>query len=111
MFKVGDKVQTRGNHKARIIFDDAKGEYPVVALISKGDDEIPIAYTAEGKYFEGGASNTDLIPKPKTHTRYINVYTNHVGGLFKTRSDADCASGLKRTGCIKVELTEGQWDD
>ena len=52
--KAGKPVCTRGGRKARIIYFDAKGDYPIVALIETGNGEKVGQYMINGYY-------TDII--------------------------------------------------
>lgn len=50
----GAPVITRGNHPARIICTDAKGNLPIIALISNNGVENPVKYTLDGRYYTKG---------------------------------------------------------
>ena len=43
------KVQTRDGKPARVILWDALGPFPIIALVSFGDEEGPYSYTKDGK--------------------------------------------------------------
>lgn len=59
--KAGAKLVTRGGRQARIVSYDAKGNYPVIALISEYDGEVPLSYTICGRYSKFGQSQEDLF--------------------------------------------------
>ncbi len=62
--KLSSRVQTRDGRKARIICVDAKGYYPVIALVEDGGAEWPRLYTESGHYHNvlAVAVGLDLIP-------------------------------------------------
>ena len=59
------KVITRDGRNVRILCVDAKGDYPVVALIPDGEGEYkrdsPEAYTEDGYNYSGRISSLDLF--------------------------------------------------
>lgn len=61
--KAGAKVETRNGDPVRILCYDKKPDnYPILALINKESGEYPIAYKADGQYFQSGAnSQRDLV--------------------------------------------------
>jgi len=56
-------VKTRDGKPARIVCTDAKGNFPVVALIDCGGFESPSNYTADGRndWRDNVTSNMDLV--------------------------------------------------
>jgi hypothetical protein len=71
MFKVGDKVINGKGEKGRIICTDAKGEYPVIALMVIDELEWIMEFTQDGKCAPFPAklapfSDYDIKPIPKT---------------------------------------------
>ena len=54
-----------------------------------------------------------LKPKPVKHVLYISIYPGSpmVCAGNATRKDADLMAGPTRVACVRVELTEGQYDD
>lgn len=57
------KIKTRDGDPVRILCFNAKGMYPIVGLIDKGADEVPMSYTREGKcdWRPNVTSNYDLV--------------------------------------------------
>lgn len=61
-------VQTRDGRKARIICTDAKGEYPIVALITYEDgEEEPGMFYSNGAFISGQHTlpSRDLVNIPQ----------------------------------------------
>ena len=94
------KVITRDGRNARILCVDAKGDYPVVALIPDGEGEYkrdsPEAYTEDGYNYSGQISSLDLFFAPEIHKGWANVFggadgNSYVGDsrIFKSKEDAE----------------------
>lgn len=94
------KVITRDGRNARILCVDAKGDYPVVALIPDGEGEYkrdsPEAYTEDGYNYSGRISYLDLFFAPEIHEGWANVFggadgNSYVGDsrIFKSKEDAE----------------------
>lgn len=106
----GKPVCTRDGRKARIICFDAKGEHPIIALVTDGVQESPYNYTKEGYYYiEGVETMADLMMLPENKEGWVNVYK---GGLLDTKSyptkkeafDKACPEGYVDT--IKINWSE-----
>ena len=54
-----------------------------------------------------------LKPKPVKHVMYVNIYPGSpaICAGNATRKDADLFAGATRIACVRVEFTEGQYDD
>ena len=59
--KAGHPVCTRDGKPVRIVCFDAKGDYPIVALVYNTDEEFARTFTNEGLYCIGETSDYDLI--------------------------------------------------
>ena len=72
-YNQGATLRTRGGYPARIVATDAKGKYPIVALVDVGSEELALRYTKEGRVNAGNGiiSNYDLVTEEK---RYINLF-------------------------------------
>lgn len=94
------KVMTKDGRDVRILCVDAKGDYPVVALIPDGEGECkrdhPEMYTEDGCSYSGRMSFLDLFFAPETHEGWANVFggadgNSYVGDsrIFKSKEDAE----------------------
>ena len=63
------KVVTRDGKNARIICTDAKGKYPIVALIKNphNNTEYPSLFTKKGKYAPDMQHPDDIFFVPENH--------------------------------------------
>lgn len=85
------KVVTRDGRPVRIICTNAKGDYPVVALVPcVGGGEVPENYTANGLcYLNGEESNGDLFFDTEKKEGWANVYRNQQGKIIMSTSVYD----------------------
>ena len=86
--KAGKPVCTRDGRKARIICFDAKGEHPIIALVTDGAQESPYNYTEKGyHYIEDVETMADLMMLPEKKEGWINI--NKDACLFKSKEEAE----------------------
>ena len=68
-------VRRDGRKVTRFLCTDAKGDYPIVALVEKfSGSEMPISYTKEGENRIGAKSVGDLFFAPEKHEGWVNIY-------------------------------------
>ena len=113
------KIVTGDGRKVRrILCTDAKGNYPVVALVERQDGigDEPVAYTKDGNYIDGVVSFVhDLFFVTEKHEGWVIILKAHDGNtyigsscIFKTKEEAD-AEGVGWSGyvsSIKIEWEE-----
>lgn len=101
-------VRTRDGTPARIIATDAKGEYPIIALVGD-DEEDPFTFTAEGRYWTGNEeSGQDLVNAPETVERFYNVYLDGQMWPHDDRASADGAIGASsRIALVRMTFEDG----
>lgn len=116
------KVVTRDGRKVtRFLCTDAKGDYPIVALVEKfSGSEMPISYTKEGENRIGAKSNGDLFFVPEKHEGWVNIYkagvyretlvcmvNRYVGSsIWPTEEAAKTAADPDPVTTIKIEWEE-----
>ena len=76
------KVVTRNGRSARIICTDAKGNYPIVALIEEGGYDNALSYTKDGKLYVGETNDYDLFFAPEKHEGWLNIYRSDECGFY-----------------------------
>ena len=78
------KVVTRDGKPVRIICTDAKGDYPVVGLVSKNDKNLEDVETFNkyGKYLEKQTDERDLFFSPEKREGWVNIYRNVEGNVI-----------------------------
>ena len=109
------KVITRDGRNARIIFTDAKNNYPIVALIEmpNGREMLPRGYKKDGTYLIGEKLSCDLFFAPEKKEGWVNIYKYNskitTGSLvFNTKERAELAKGNRSDyiATIKIEWEE-----
>ena len=108
------KVVTREGKPARIICTDARGEYPVIALIEHYQEtlDVTFSFTKDGKWCTDGTnSNKDLFFVTEKHEGWTNVYeegTNRYldGCICSTEEEAKRIRGYGYITTIKIEWEE-----
>ena len=76
------KVVTRNGRSARIICTDAKGNYPIVALIEEGGYDNALSYTKDSKLYVGETNDYDLFFAPEKHEGWLNIYRSDECGFY-----------------------------
>ena len=103
------KVVTRNGRSARIICTDAKGNYPIVALIEEGGYDNALSYTKDGKLYVGETNDYDLFFASEKHEGWVNVYRDFddmmCGSVFATEEDAKC-NAKTAIATVKIEWEE-----
>ena len=108
------KVVTREGKPARIICTDARGEYPVIALIEHYQEtlDVTFSFTKDGKWCTDETnSNKDLFFAPEKHEGWTNVYeegTNRYldGCICSTEEEAKRIRGYGYITTIKIKWEE-----
>lgn len=111
------KVVTRDGRKVRIICTDAKGVFPIIALVERcdatfGTVEEPITYTKRGDYYSGKEHIFDLFFAPEKHEGWTNLYRNlandatYCGRIYNSEEEA------KRNATSDViTTTKIEWEE
>ena len=109
------KVVTREGNPVRIICTDARGEYPIIALVEHydGGNDNAYSYTKDGVYYPVETSEEDLFfasEAPEKHKAWINIYKSkalyQVGKLHETEKDAEVMRTKNCIATVKVEWEE-----
>ena len=112
--KAGKPICTRDGRKARIICFDAKGNYPIIALIDNTTKETDLHYTLSGRAHVYTEADYDLMMLPEKKEGWVNVYREESNNnerlieqtIYKTRKDAfdnACPKGYITTTKINWE--------
>lgn len=88
------KLVTRDGRKIeRILCTNAKGPYPIVALVESydGTTDNSLQYTKNGEYFIGGTSISDLFFASEKIEGWVNVYAGKKLGtiIHKSKEQAE----------------------
>ena len=90
------KVVTKDGRKVtRFLCTDARGQYPIVALIEALDDdkESAFSYTKDGHFYPDEEHDYNLFFAPEKHEGWVNLYRDirditYVGGIYISEKEA-----------------------
>ena len=111
------KVVTRDGRNVRILCTDAKGAYPIVALIETLDDSIEFVYKfkKDGHFLnnDDNNSNLDLFFVPEKHEGWINLYKNLEGfivpsRIYQTKEDAEKRGNVHDCYVVTAKI---EWEE
>lgn len=75
------KVITRDGRNARIICTDAKGNFPIIALVETyNGNETVLRLKENGRFYNDTENSSDLFFAPEKKTGWTNVYKYTFGG-------------------------------
>ena len=90
VFMIGDS-----SIPVRIICTDAKGYYPIIALVTlDATTECPFRYTEDGLANKDKKGKSDLYFKSVKKSGWVNIYTSKISGdtttgsICKTKEEA-----------------------
>jgi len=109
-------ITTRDGRPVRILCRDAKGDEPIIGLVSYDLYEVTERWGDNGRWHRSEDHRLDLINAPAARFRreaWVNVYPGPMECgvcLYDDREDADRSADPCRIACIKViiEGTEGE---
>ena len=105
------KLVTRGGRTVkRILCTDARGDYPIVALVDCGCYDTALSYTKDGGFYASNETSVyDLFFAPEKHEGWVNVYRDFddmmCGSVFATEEDAKC-NAKTAIATVKIEWEE-----
>jgi hypothetical protein len=103
-----------GGHRCRVFCTDLPGEYPVVVAVEDWDGDWLIeTYTLDGRLVAEQKS-IRIRNVPEKGVRYLNVYPDEtqIGNYaYFSRGEADRSACKDRIACVRVEYTEGEFDE
>ena len=112
------KVVTRDGRPVRIICTDARGEYPIIALVEdhEGAKDKALSSTKDGKFFSETDDVTDLFfapGAPEQHQGWMNIYKFSREGsayygstIWPTEEEAKSATDSSHVATVKIEWEE-----
>ena len=111
------KVVTRDGRKVKIIYTDAMGDYPIVALIEifDGTAERADSFTSKGSYYIGEVSNKDLFFDLEKHEGWVNIYKSKYDGyelsqVYQKKEDAENEKYINDSD-VYIATTKIEWEE
>ena len=107
------KIITRDNRNVRIVCTNAKGNYPIIALIENAHgNEIPFSYTKDGMYKTNIIDSKDLFFATEKHEGWVNIYRYLINNdpycnnvIYASEEEARHKGG---TACATVKI---EWEE
>ena len=108
------KIVTRdGRVVTKILCTDAKGPFPIVALVENPycKIEAPLSFNNKGRYSSGGEDSNDLFFAPEKREGWANIYGEFLAGeIFSTKEEAE--EYVKLTGAKGfVATAKVEWEE
>ena len=106
------KVVTRNGRKVnRFLCTDARGQYPIVALVKAldNDNELSFSYTKDGHFSPGEEHVYDLFFAPEKHEGWVNVCKSQIyrcGLIHNSEEEARRSRGCDTIATVKIEWEE-----
>lgn len=107
------KIVTKSGKPVRIICTDAKGKYPVIALISnKNGNEASFEFTKDGLWSADCENSLDLFFEPIKREGWVNVYRflsgPYCGDVFETKEYAETLGKASDTYITTIKI---EWEE
>ena len=110
------KLVTKGGKTVkRILCTDARGNYPIVALIDGGSYDNALSYTKEGKFYnrDTETSVNDLFFAPEKHEGYACIHFNDgiyylEDTIYSSKEEAD--NNAKKWD-DSIAVTKIEWEE
>ena len=112
--KAGKSVCTRDGRNARIIAFDAKGEHPIIALVTDGVQESPYNYTKAGYYYDESVETmADLMMLSEKKEGWVNVYKGIDGITFSKYPYQSKEEAIKSAGIMsnRIDTVKICWEE
>ena len=106
------KVITRDGNSVRILCTDAKGNFPIIALVEMYNGvETVLRLKENGHFYNDTEDSRDLFFVTEKHERWINLYKDDdivyaSMDAFNTKKEAKVASCSTCVTTVKVEWEE-----
>ena len=113
------KVITRDGNSVRILCTDAKGNFPIIALVKTyNGSETVLRLKENGRFYNDTENSSDLFFAPEKKTGWTNVYKYTFGGthlgevIYNSKEEAENNAKVYETDIntyittIKIEWEE-----
>lgn len=105
------KVITREGNSVEIIYTNAEGRYPIVAVVTnKEGNKVTIKCTKYGLWSENGESALDLFFEPIKKEGWVNIYNygsnRTTGDVYSNKEEAIKNKDLNYITTVKIEWEE-----
>lgn len=110
--KAGAPVCTRDGRPAKIIYWDAAGDDPIVALVNIGEHfQDALMYQKNGRFYSGEENKEDLMMVGRTREGWVNVQLNTNDGYRCTAVCADENTAKSLADEFTVATIKIEWEE
>lgn len=107
------KVVTREGNSVEIIYTNAEGRYPIVAVVTnKEGNKVTIKCTKYGLWSENGESALDLFFEPIKKEGWVNIYNDGsnitTGDVYSNKEEAIKNINFK---CNYITTVKIEWEE
>ena len=107
------KVVTREGNSVEIIYTNAEGRYPIVAVVTnKEGNKVTIKCTKYGLWSENGESALDLFFEPIKKEGWLNIYNDGsnitTGDVYSNKEEAIKNINFK---CNYITTVKIEWEE
>jgi len=103
-------VQTKKyKYPVKILTTEVRGLSSVLGYI--GDGTCLCGWNSEGKMCSSGGHENDLENVPEKKVMYVNVYMDGSSRVCDLKEEVIKLQSEKCIACIRIEYTEGQFDE
>ena len=107
------KVVTREGNSVEIIYTNAEGRYPIVAVVTnKEGNKVTIKCTKYGLWSENGESALDLFFEPIKKEGWLNIYNDGsnitTGDVYSNKEEAIKNINFK---CKYITTVKIEWEE
>ena len=107
------KVVTREGNSVEIIYTNAEGRYPIVAVVTnKEGNKVTIKCTKYGEWSENGESALDLFFEPIKKEGWVNIYNDGsnitTGDVYSNKEEAIKNINFK---CKYITTVKIEWEE
>ena len=111
----GRRIITKDGRNVRIICTDAKGNFPIIALVETyNGNETVLRLKENGRFYNDTENSSDLFFAPEKHEGWLNIYRGERGfylrgNPYKSKEEADeVAKANYKTFCATVKI---EWEE
>ena len=108
----GKPVCTRGGRRVRIIYFDAKGDYPIVALIETGNGEKVVQYMIDGHCTNIiSQCYDDLMMLPEKKEGWVNVDKRSNGDVIISKPYPTRDEAIHNSIELTIDTVNIEWEE
>lgn len=107
------KVITRDGNSVRILCTDAKGNFPIIALVEMYNGvETVLRLKENGHFYNDTEDSRDLFFAPEKHEGWVNLYMEYEGDIYYTgrvhESEKDAKDAASESVITTVKI---KWEE